>query len=55
MSFEIPVEVLSDVLLEMFGLEPRKVSVRKLSPEELRQIKMEKFDEYEEIDSTVEE
>ena len=54
-SFEIPVEVLSDVLQEMFGLEPRKVSVRKLSPEELRQIKMEKFDEYEEIDSTVEE
>ena len=53
--FEMPVEALSDDLLEMFGLEPRKVRIRKLSPEELRQIKMEKFDEYEEIDSTVEE
>lgn len=33
----------------------REVRVRKLSPEELREISIEKFDENEEIDSTIEE
>lgn len=45
----------SEVLEVLVTDSSREVRVRKLSPEELREISMEKFDENEEIDSTIEE
>lgn len=45
----------SEVLEVLVTDSSREVRVRKLSPEELREISMEKLDENEEIDSTIEE